>query len=402
MLEKYAQLLIDTGLHVKKDQLVVIKAPVEVCSFVEIAARTAFEAGAKDVIVRYQDERITHLRYQRADREVFEHIPSYESDFYNRTSQNGACYLTLVGQDPDLMNDVDPKRMVAYTRAFQNATRPYRKRLDFMECQWCIAGVATSSWAEKIYPGDSDAVNKLWQDIFTVSRVNENWNEHKKAFELIVDKLNHLNIRSLHYQNDLGTDVTVELPEQYRFEGGGSTLKDGMYYFPNIPTEEVFSAPLRTGVNGTLYASMPLSYQGSLIEDFFFTFSKGRVVDYDAETGKDILKSILSSDENACYLGEIALVPFDSPISRRHQMFYETLIDENASCHFALGQSYAECLQGGLEMNEAQLSAHGMNQSPLHVDFMVGTPDLSIVAQTRDGQEIPIFINGNYSSYFSD
>lgn len=405
-LENYARLLIQVGLHVKENQIVVIKAPVEVYPFVQILCKEAFLAKAKDVIVRYRDEEISHERYLYADSNVFEKVPDYEADFYNQTSEEGACYLTLLGENPDLMEDCDPKKMTAYTKAFRKKTKAYRNRLDFMECQWCIAAVSTKAWAKKVYPDLSieQAVERLWKDIFTICCVNEKpvltWQERQKDFEKKVLKLNSLSLKALHYKNSLGTDCWVELPTNYCFAGGGSLLKDGTLYFANLPTEEVFSAPYKYGVNGKLVASYPLNYNGALIEGFWFEFEKGKIINYGCQKGKEILDQIFALDENARYLGEVALVPYESAISQLHQVFYETLIDENASCHFALGQSYAECIEGGLEMNEAQLLEKGMNQSFVHIDFMVGTSDLKIEGITDQNEIISIFENGSYSPSF--
>lgn len=399
MLKEYAKLLIQVGLAVKPNQIVIIHAPVEVYPFVQILSKEAFACGAKDVLVRYQDEIVTHDRYLHAN--TLDKVPSYEADFYNQTSEAGACYLHLVGSNPDLMKDVDMHKVSRYKKSFRLATKPYRNRLDFMECQWCIGAVATKAWSKKIY-GKEDT-DRLWNDIFRICYVDTDvvstWKQRQAQFQKRVDWINSLDIESLHYTNGLGTDLTVQLPENYRFAGGNSTLVDGTSYFPNLPTEEIFGAPLKTGVNGKLVASMPLSYQGTLIEDFWFVFRDGKVVDYDAKKGKSALDSIVSSDEGSSYLGEVALVPYDSPISKLHQTFYETLIDENASCHFALGQSYPECVEHGLKMQEDQLLAAGLNQSSVHVDFMVGTKDLSIVAKTKKQEEVPIFVDGCFALF---
>lgn len=406
MLKEYAKLLVRSGLNVKKGQVVVVRAPIEVYEFVRMITKEAFDAGASDVKVRYDDEIIAHQRYLYADDSVFESVWDHDALFYNETSEKGACYLTLVGDDPDLMKDVDVKRIASASKAMRMATKPYRYRLDHMENQWCIGAVSTGAWATKVYPDKEkdQAIKQLWEDIFEMARVKgdaiANWENHKEHFISIVEKLNAMDIISFHYKNSLGTDLTVKMPEGYIFAGGGSECKDGTYYFPNMPTEEVFSAPHKYGVDGKLVASMPLNHNGSLVKDFWFTFENGQVVDYDAKEGKDVLTSILETDEASRYLGEIALVPYNSPIAQKNQIFFETLIDENASCHFALGQSYNECVENGLEMSEEELLEAGMNQSLTHVDFMVGTKDLSIEATTAKGQTVSIFENGVFSALF--
>ncbi len=401
-LNQYADVLIKYGLNVQKGQVVVVRAPVESYEFVRIVVEKAYGRGAANVIVRYEDQQITHQKYLKSVEDTFLDVPSYESDFYNMTSEQGACYLILVGDDPTLMADVNQKRMATYQKLMRQATKEYHDRLDHMKNQWCIGAVSTSVWATKVYPdmNEADAVYHLWNDIFKVARIEEDWLERKADFQRITKRLNAMDIESLHYSNHLGTDLDVKLPDHYIFEGGGSSLVNGVYYFPNIPTEEVFSAPHRLGVNGRLYASMPLNHNGAMVDSFWFEFKEGRIVDYDAEVGKDVLESILNTDEGSRYLGEIALVPYGSPISLMHKTFYETLIDENASCHFAIGDSYAECIEGGLEATSEDLLERGMNQSHVHVDFMVGTQDLEIVATTKAGQKVIIFQEGKYTDTF--
>lgn len=406
-LKKYARLLVVSGLNVQNNQIVVIKSPLEGSGLVHHIVDECYKAHAKDVIVKYQDEIITHKRYLYSDPEIFKDVPDYDAEFYNQTSKEKACYLTLVGDDPDLMKDVDPSRMMDYQKAFRSKTKPYRNRLDYMECQWCIGAVPSLNWAKKIYPDldDEVAIEMLWDAIFKVCRIDEkdpveNWNRHRASFEKNVRILNEMDIDHFVYTNSLGTNLKVGMPEDYIFCGGGSYLNDGTYYFPNIPTEEVFSMPHRLQVNGRLVASMPLVYNGNRIEDFWFEFKDGKVIDFDAKMGKDVLENLLNADEGARYLGEIALVPYSSPIKSLDTLFYETLIDENASCHFALGQSYPECIKEGLNQTDEELKERGANQSLIHVDFMVGTKDLQIKAITRNNQEIDVFTQGNFSLEF--
>ena len=402
-INKFARLIVRAGLNVKKDQLVVIHTHIEAKDLTRAVVKEAYKVGAKDVLVRYRDEIIQHEQYKHAPIHIYEH----EALFYNETSQEGACYLSIVGSDPDLMKDVDAKRVAQSARMLRQKTTFYRHQLDTMQTQWCVVPAATEAWAKKVYPEDDRALEKLWEDIFYVCRIDErdpldNWKEHKKSFEKKLEILNSMQIESLQYMNSLGTCLNVKLPLKYRFEGGDSTLLDEAKtaYFANIPTEEVFSAPLKTGVNGRLVASMPLIHSGSRVEDFWFTFKDGKVIDYDARVGKEVLASILESDEGASYLGEVALVGVGSPINQLNRVFYNTLIDENASCHFALGKSYNECIEGGLSMEEDQLEQCGLNQSFVHVDFMVGTSDLSIVANTYSNEQIPIFVHGKWTSLF--
>lgn len=406
-IKKLARLIVRSGLHVKENQLVVIRSHVEAIELTRAVVKEAYEAGAKDVVVRYSDEIIQHEHYLHADDACFQDVPQYEVEFYNETAKEGACYLSVIGADPDLMKDVDPNRMASSAKLLRQKTQLYRNQLDTMKTQWCVVPCPTKAWAMKVYPAMSEAaaIQTLWDDIFYVCRIDENdpvdnWEKHKESFQKKVKILNQMNLKQLHYQNKLGTDLIVQLPKGYIFEGGESTLLDGTEYFANIPTEEVFSAPLRTGVDGKLYASMPLIHAGSRIDRFWFEFKDGKVVDFDAEEGRDVLASIIESDEGSCYLGEVALVPAGSPINSLHRVFYNTLIDENASCHFALGKAYNECVEGGLYMDSKELMEHGLNVSFVHVDFMVGTKDLTITGEDEEGKQIPIFVHGKWTSLF--
>lgn len=405
-LKQYAQLIVESGLNVQENQIVVIQAPIEAYELVRYIGEFAFERGADDVVVRYEDEILNHTRYLNRSIEQWNKYPEYDALMYNSTARQGACYLYLIGDDPECMNDIDANKIAAFSKAKNEATKECRDGRFFMRNSWCIAAVATKKWAEKVYPECDNALEKLWNTIFDVCRVdadvNQNWQKHKQSFIHKMNVINNLHIESLHYKNSLGTDFTIKLPDHYVFMGGGSTLINGVYYFPNIPTEELFTSPDRLSANGKVVASLPLCYNGSMIEDFWFTFENGKVVDFGASKGKEILESILSIDENARYLGEVALVPYDSPIQNTKTIFYETLFDENAACHLALGSSFAECIEGGLEKSQSELMELGLNDSLTHVDFMIGTSDLSIIATCKDGKEVPIFENGNYSYLFEE
>lgn len=405
-LEQYAKLLVYSGLNVQENQLVVVEAPIEAFQLVRYVTQYAFERKAQDVIVRYSDEIVNHMRFANRDIESWANYSQADALFYNQSARDNACYLYLIGDDPELMKDIDANKIATYSKAKNEATKEYRDSRMFMKNAWCIAAVATEKWAQKVYPNDENALEKLWEAIFKICRLEgnpiQNWENHKRSFIHKMDIINSLNIETLHYTNQLGTDFRISLPENYIFMGGGSTLLNGNYYFPNIPTEELFTSPDRLSANGTLVASYPLCYNGSLIEDFKLEFKDGKVISFDARKGKDVLQSILNIDENASYLGEVALVPYNSPISQTHTIFYETLFDENAACHFALGSSFAECIQDGLQKNTEELMEMGLNDSLTHVDFMIGTKDLSIKATCRDGKEVCIFENGNFSSIFKE
>ena len=290
-----------------------------------------------------------------------------------------------------------------WSKSVSTACKPFYDSLDLGINTWCIVAGSSIKWANKVYPdmSDSEAVEALWNAIFKAVKVVDDdpltaWQEHRKSFEARVAYLNKLNLNTLTYTNSLGTNLTVTLNEGYLFAGGGSYTTKGQYFFPNMPTEEIFTSPYRNGTNGVVYSSLPLNYNGNLIDEFKMEFKDGRIIDFDAKMGKEVLKEMLSIDEGSLYLGEIALVPYDSPISNMKTLFYNTLFDENASCHLAIGKGFSECIQGGLTMTKEQLLEKGVNDSLTHVDFMIGTSDLKIMGETKDGQVVRIFENGNF------
>lgn len=403
--EKLAKLAVVQGVGLQPGQILVVNAHIEAAELARAIAKEAYDQQAREVIVRYSDEQITHETLTRASREAAQEIPEWQALFHNRTAEQGAAYIHIIGEDPDLMQDVDPQLMMQRAINSHKAMPEYRHRLDNLENAWCIVAWPTENWAKKVFPDEEHPQEKLLNDIFDLSRIDdvdplENWNRHVASFEKNSRILNGLQVREFHYKNSLGTDLHVGMPEGYIFMGGNSVLKNGISTLPNIPTEEIFSAPHKDKVNGRVYASMPLIHNGSRIENFWLEFRDGKVTDFDAQTGKEVLASILDTDEGARRLGEIALVAKDTPVAEKHRIYYNTLIDENASCHFALGSAYADTIENGLEMSPEERQAKGMNDSDTHVDFMVGTPDLSILAILPDGSEVPVFENGKFSALF--
>lgn len=407
-LDKLARLAVEGGVNVQKGQPVVIRADVEAREIARLAAKHAYEKGASKVTVLYSDEPITRMEYLQADPKTFETAPAWKAALNNDSAAEDAAYIHIVSDDPDLLKGVDPRLPVMASKAMHDASSVYRNRLDSGQNAWTIIAAASPAWAARVYPGmpEEKAVDALWKDIFAVSRIDENdplenWKQHDASFQSRLEKLNSADLQFLHYTSSNGTDLMVELPEGYIFEGGSSCLQNGRRILCNIPTEEVFTAPKKDGVNGTLKAVMPLNLDGTLVDDFSFVFKDGKVVDFDAAQGKEALEQKLNADEGARYLGEAALVPYDSPIRKLGRIFYNTLLDENAACHFALGQSYAETLKDGLSMSKEELEAHGMNHSAIHVDFMVGAKDLNIEGIDRNGRKIPVFENGNFAAWLS-
>jgi len=403
-MEKYAELLIKIGINIQDNQTLMITSPIECAEFARMAAKKAYEAGAREVVMRWTDEKSTHIKYKMANDEIFDEFPEWSKAYFNHYADIDTAFLSISASDPELMKDVDPKRMSRANKASSEALVHYRSRMMSNQNVWCVASIPTSAWAKKVFPqvGEAEAIELLWDAIYKSVRVDQEdpvgaWRNHQSNLNEKLDFLNKTAFKSLRYKNSRGTDVLVDLPDNHVWFGGGDQAPQGHVFVANMPTEEVFTMPKLDGVNGTVVSSMPLNYNGNLIEDFKFVFKDGLVVDYDAKSGKDVLKELLDTDEGAKRLGEVALVPHDSPISNQNILFYNTLFDENASCHFALGKAYPICVKDGEKMSNEELIAAGANDSLTHVDFMVGTEDLEITGITHDGQEIPVFVNGNFA-----
>lgn len=402
-LENYANLIVVSGLNVQKQQTVVIEAEVESVELVRLVTKYAYRQGAKEVVVRYSDEVVTRLKYENCEQSVFETVPTWLSNFKNDYAAMNACFLSIISDDPEAFKGVDPTKMASWSKSVNKECRVFRDLLENSTNAWCIVGASSVKWANRVFPdmSDKEAYDALWSAIFKATKADQEdpnaaWIEHRASFERRVKYLNELNIDTLTYTNNLGTNVKVSLMEGYLFAGGGNYLQNGLYNIPNIPTEEIFASPIFDKTEGIVYSSLPLNYNGNIIDEFYMEFKDGRVVNYGAKKGYDILKEMIEFDEGSHYLGEIALVPYDSPISNMNITFLNTLFDENAVCHFAIGKGFSECIVGGYEMTKEELQEKGINDSLLHVDFMIGTNDLHIVASSKDGQEIEVFKEGNF------
>lgn len=402
-LSKYAKLIVKAGLNVQKDQIVVIDAPVESVELVRLVTKEAYESGAKEVVVKYNDAVVSRYKYEYVEKENFENVPTWFSEFRNSYAAQNAAFLTICSDDPEGFKGIDPAKMALWSKNVSIACKPFYDSLDLGVNTWCIVASSSLKWANKVYPdmSDDEAIESLWNAIFKAAKVDNKdpiaaWQEHRKGFERRVNYLNSLNLKELHYTNSLGTDLTVVLNKDYLFAGGGSFTTNDVYFFANMPTEEIFTSPYYKGTNGVVYSSLPLNYNGNIIDEFKLVFKDGKIIDYDAKIGKDVLKEMISIDEGSQYLGEIALVPYDSPISNMKTLFYNTLFDENASCHLAIGKGFSECIKDGLKMTKEELLNHGVNDSLTHVDFMIGTSDLNIVGKNEKDENIVIFENGNF------
>jgi aminopeptidase len=403
-LKKYAELVISMGVNLQKGQQMVLRTPIECADFARLLAETAYQHGAKEVIIQWKDEQFAKIKYTYSPLEVFETMPRWQADFNNSYAESGACFVTIAADDPELLAGVDPAKLIAGAKASHAACKPFYDRIDSGELVWNIISVPTAAWAKKVFPNCSKerAMEQLWNAIFKAVRVDTPdpvaaWARHRDSFQAKKDFLNGKQFCTLHYTNSLGTDLTIGMPDHHIWEGGGDVAQNGVEFFPNMPTEEVFCAPHRNKVNGKVVASMPLNHNGNLITNFSFTFRNGEIVDYSAETGAEILEHILKTDDGSRRLGEVALVPSRSPISDMKILFYNTLFDENASCHLAIGSAYQSCVQGGLRMSKEELLQIGLNDSVNHIDFMIGTEDLKIVGTDADGKETIVFEEGNWA-----
>lgn len=405
VLEKYATLVIKTGVNLQKDQTLVISSPIDCAPFARIMSKAAYQAGARDVVINWVDELSAKIRYLHAPQEVFDEFPEWRKDFYLSYLRQGGAFVSISASDPELLKDVNPENIIRAQRASNTALREYREKIMNHDNSWCVVSVPTIPWATKVFPGVSDdkAVELLWDAILKAVRVDSAepiaaWEKHTADLRTRRDFLNSSKFKHLHYKSANGTDLTVALPEGHIWMGGSKNNASHIEFVANIPTEEVFTMPMKTGVNGTVVSSKPLVYNGNLIDNFKLTFKNGKVVDCSAAQGQEILKKLLETDEGASYLGEVALVPYNSPISNSQILFYNTLFDENASCHFAFGKAYPTCIQDGGNLSKDELERLGVNDSLVHVDFMIGTEDLEITGTTAEGSQVPIFRNGNFSS----
>ncbi|PTJ77485.1 aminopeptidase [Mammaliicoccus sciuri] len=402
-LQKYAELLVKVGLNVQEKEPVYIQASIDASEFVHLVVEEAYKIGAEDVKVRYNDDRIAQLKYQYEPEAFFENVKQYDIDEKMDYLDRKAAFLSIVSSSPDSLKDADPNKIRKSMAANGKVFKDYMVAVQSDRMSWCVASYPSVGWAKMMFPelSDNEAVNKLLETILKTVRVDQEdpvkaWEEHDHLLHEKGDYLNNKKYKALHYKS-AGTDLTIELPDGQYWSGASSVNSKGNSFVANMPTEEVFTAPHKNGVNGTVSNTLPLSYSGNIIDDFTLTFKDGVVVDYKAGVGEEILKSILETDEGSKRLGEVALVPVDSPISNMNTLFYNTLFDENASCHIALGSAYAFCIEGGKDMSAEQLAENGLNDSTTHVDFMIGSKDLSIDGILENGEKEPVFRDGNWA-----
>lgn len=402
ILVKYARLIAEVGANVQKGQEVIIRAEVENCDFAVLVVEECYKLGASKVTVDWRYAPLTKLNYKKRSLKTLSTVEDWEIERLKHREKTLPVLILIESDDPDGLKGVNQAKIAKSRMSVAKVTKPISDRMS-EKYQWCIAAVPGKKWAKKVFPNEStgNAVKKLWDAILYTSRVTDDpiaaWNAHNADLLDRSEKLNSLKLKYLHYKSSNGTDLTVGLNENGIFMGGGEYTLGGVYYNPNIPTEEVFTSPKAGRADGIVYATKPLSYQGELIDNFWVKFENGKVVETYAEKNPELLKKLVGMDEGASMLGECALVPYDSPINNSGILFYNTLFDENCCCHLALGRGFNNTLKGFENMTNEECKKAGINDSAIHVDFMIGSSDLEIDGIDENGKTVPVFRNGNWA-----
>lgn len=402
VLREYAKLIVRRGVNVQKGQEVVIYAGLDQPEFVAMVVEEAYKAKAKKVSVEWSYQPLEKLHYRYRSLKTLGTVEEWQKAKQEYFCEHLPCRIYLESDDPDGLKGINQEKMAKARQMQYPILKPYSDRRENKE-QWCIAAVPGAAWAKKVFPGmrTSTAMEKLWEAILTTSRVDEDpmaaWNAHNADLQSRCDYLNSLHIQSLHYTADNGTDLTVGMIPQAKWCGGGETSLQNIFFNPNIPTEECFITPMKGQAEGIVYSSKPLSYRGQLIDGFSIRFENGKVAEVHAQQGEELLKTMVAMDEGAAYLGECALVPQRSPIAESGLLFYNTLFDENAACHLALGMGFADTIVDFQNKTLDECRELGVNDSMIHEDFMIGCDSMNIDAICQDGKVVPIFRSGNWA-----
>ncbi len=405
VLRKYARLIVKMGVNIKKGQGAIIMTETDQAEFALMVADEAYKAGAKWVDMQWMNQEFDKLQLRKESVKTLTNIPEWQKARLQRMADELPVRIMIASADPDGLKGVNVEKMQKVNLAKMKVQKPYRDAIDNKH-QWVIVAVPSAKWAKKVFPGErtSTAVSKLWDAILQSVRVTKDndpvaeWQAHSEALKARYEKLNACQFAKMHYYSENGTDFTAGLIPDSEWTGGGDTLPDGTFFVPNMPTEEIFTSPMKGEAEGTVVATMPLSYQGNLIENFSITFEGGRAVSCKAEKGQELLERMIAMDEGAAMLGELALIPHDSPISNQGILYYNTLFDENASCHLALGRGFS--VLKDKDLTKEQMHEKGVNDSVIHVDFMIGDGTLNIDGITADGEVVPVFRNGNWAEKF--
>lgn len=398
---KYAELLLKKGLCINPNQPLLINAPIESIDFIRVLTDVACKLNITDIYYDWYDDELKHTQLKYYDEESIKKSRFWNKEIHDEYAKKDAAFLFLIDSNPDIMKDIDTKKLkIASSRSILTRNL-YREMQENNQIDWCIAAVSSNAWGKQLFTNSKNPKEELWKLIFDICLINEKdplqaWDKKMQENKNMCQKLTNLNIKTLHYQNSLGTDLTIELSKNAVWCGGSSIIK-GREPIVNMPTEEVFTTPNKLKTNGVVYTSLPLIHSGIMINDICLEFKDGKVVNYNASAGLEELKNIIEMDEESALLGEVALVDKNSKIAKCNTLFYETLYDENASCHIALGRGFKECLANSENLTEEELQEIGYNTSKNHVDMMIGTNDLNITATTYDNQEIIIFKDGSFN-----
>ena len=402
VLREYARLIVRTGLNIQKGQSVIVQAGLDQPEFVQMVVEECYKAKAKEVTVNWSYQPLTKLHYRYQTVKNLGTLKEWEMARQEHYCDVLPARVLLMSEDPDGLKGVNIAKMTKAQQMLYPVVKGYRDRRDNRD-QWCVAAVPGKEWAKKVFPGmrTSQAVEKLWEVILKCSRVEGDavaaWEAHNAEMAIHCNHLNSLNIRKLHFTADNGTDLTVGMIPECQWQGGGDTNLQGIYFNPNIPTEECFISPKKGEADGIVYSSKPLSYQGQLIDNFWIRFENGKAVESGAEVGAELLNTMLTMDEGAGYLGECALVPQHSPICESGILFYNTLFDENAACHLAVGKGFMFSVKDFENRTQEECYELGINESMIHVDFMIGCDSMNIDGICEDGSTVAIFRNGNWA-----
>lgn len=402
-LNELAKVAVNVGVGLQRGQELVMTAPVDALPLVRLITEEAYKAGASLVTTLYSDDQTTLQRFRFAPDDSFDKASGWLFDGMATAFRSGAARLAVLGEDPSLLSEQDPAKVARANRARSAAYKPALEPIVNFDINWSIVSYATPAWAKAVFPNEPEAaaLDKLWAAIFAASRVGgadtvAAWKRHNEQLHARTAWLNGKRYAALHFRGP-GTDLKVGLADDHWWEGGASTARNGAVCNANIPTEEVFSTPHRLRVDGVVRSTKPLSYQGTLIKDIAVRFEAGRIVDSQALTGADVLAKVLGTDEGACRLGEVALVPHSSPISKSGVLFYNTLFDENAASHIALGQSYTKCMRDGASLSPQQLLERGANTSLIHIDWMIGSGEIDVDGVQADGSSEPLMRKGEWA-----
>lgn len=404
LMRKYARVLLESCLKVEENQPLFVSFNVERLDFVRLVSEEAYKLGIKDIYFDMSDPYLKHSALKSLEVEDLKKLTFWNKEMWNVYAKKHAAFLMLASETPGLMKDIEPKKITEMTRYAYETRKEFESYRDKSELAWCIAAVPTKAWADEIFKDKDNSVELLWNKIFEICSITEEdpvkiWNDKLDLLKKRADKLNEKNFKTLIYKSSK-TDFKIDLPENHRWGSGCEKLVNGKEVLVNFPTEEVFTSPDCKSAEGIVYSSKPLEYQGVILDNFSIEFKDGVVTNFSAEQGEETLKEMINICENSNMLGEVALVPYDSPISNTNMVFLETLYDENAACHLALGDSFPECINEKGTKKEL-FEKYNMNNSDSHVDFMIGTKDLNIKGITHDNKEIDIFINGNFTEEFN-